>query len=456
MKNKLNLKSDSIFKLLIKYSVPAVLAMMVGAVYNIVDRIFIGQYIGEKALAGVTLVFPIMLTVIGVASMLEAGASSFISRKMGEGDLKSAGKYFANSISLSIVLSLLIALTVYFNLKNIILMLGGDKSIFSYASGYTVVVLIGFIPQVISQVLATTVRVEGKPNLAMFSMIFAAMTNIFLDYVFVARLSMGVEGAAYATIIGQLFGFIILLTFFMRKQSTLYYEIKDFIPAIDKSIQIVTVGVASLVSVLGISISMVFLNIQLLKYGDSSAVTAFGIVNTLYSFFIMPIMGIQQGMQTVLGYNYGASLYKRVKKIMKVSVVFSTSFSILVYSVLQIYPEFFIGMFLSGESSTMGITVKYMRIFLMMLPLLSINFFGIAFYQSMGKGKVALILSILRPLVILTPLIIILPSYYGIMGVWYAAPISDGLAILIVGYGIIRGLTKLDSSSSIRDAQVNI
>lgn len=443
MSKTLDMGKGSILKLLVRYSVPAVLAMLVGAVYNIVDRIFIGQYVGEKALAGVTVDFPLMLAVMAIAAMVEAGSSSLIAIELGKGDKRQAGRLFGNSIGLGIILSGLFVAFLLFNLSGVIDVLGAEGDVAGYAFGYMKVILMGVIVQVMAQILGSAVRVDGFPMLSMIAMVVSAVVNIVLDYVFIYHFKMGVEGAALATIIGQSTGFVILSIHFIRGKSSFEILPKDFIVNIKLSLKAMGIGVSTLVSVSGMSIAMLIMNVQLLKYGDASAVTAIGIINGLYSFFIMPIMGIQQGMQPILGYNYGSGQLKRVFKTLKTALLIAIAYSSLFFMIVQLFPMTFVQMFISKESATADLTVQALRIVVMMLPLLSVNFFGIALYQSIGEGRASFLLSILRQFYLFVPALMILPKMFGLTGVWFAQPIADGLSIAITFWAIISGYKKL-------------
>ncbi len=243
----------------------------------------------------------------------------------------------------------------------------------------------------------------------------------------------GVEGAALATIAGQFVGLVMLSTFYLGGKSVLRLKFKDFIPDPKVFSKIFTIGFATFVSTLGTSISMAFLNRGLGEYGGTAAITAMGAINSLYTLFIMPIMGVQQGMQPIIGYNHGAKQTDRVFKTLKLGILVGVVFSTVVFALLEIFPEAFIAMFLDPASATVATAVMGLRIFIIMLPLLCVNLLGIAFYQSTARGRQSFVLSILRQLVILIPAILIMQELFGLIGVWASVPVADGLAILITG-----------------------
>ncbi|MCH4886528.1 MATE family efflux transporter [Acidaminobacter sp. JC074] len=430
MDNIKKLGQESVVKLLIKYSVPAVIAMLVNAIYNVVDRIFIGQFAGEEALAALTVAFPLMMIIFAFASLIGTGGSALLSISLGQNNLKKSNHVFANTISFGLIVTGITLIGVFLNLDGLLSLFGASAETLGYAKSYMSIIIGGFIFQMLSFILNSSVRTEGKPVLSMFAMMASAVTNIILDYIFIGIFDMGVSGAALATIIGQFSGLSILLSFYLRGKSQLRLNIKDLIPDVKLILEIVSIGFASFVSTMGTSIAMAFMNVSLSSYGGLGAVTAMGAINSLYTFFIMPIMGITQGMQPIIGYNHGAGLKTRVNQTLKYGIGVGMSFSILVFVLLQAFPTTFIGMFLDPSSETIDIAVNGLRIYIAMLPLLSINIMGVSYFQSTAKGKTSMVLGMLRQFVILVPMLLVLPSILGLSGVWLAVPLSDGLAIL--------------------------
>jgi Na+-driven multidrug efflux pump len=265
----------------------------------------------------------------------------------------------------------------------------------------------------------------------MSSMLISAITNIILDYVFIAIFGWGVEGAAYATIIGQFAGFLILSSFYLRGKSSIHLMLKDLMPDWKVMISILSIGFASFVTTLGTSVSMTFINRGLSMYGGVAAITSMGAINSLFTLFIMPIMGLQQGMQPIIGYNHGARLHKRVYETLRKVLFVAIGFSTIVFLALELFPAVFISMFLDPSSETIEVAAKGLRIFIIMLPLLGINLIGVAFFQSIARGTLSIILGVLRQFIILIPTVLLLPQFIGLSGVWAATPIADGIAILV-------------------------
>jgi Na+-driven multidrug efflux pump len=293
------------------------------------------------------------------------------------------------------------------------------------------------------------IRNEGSPLLPMIGMMTSALTNIILDYIFIGLLDMGVQGAALATIIGQFSGFCILMSFYIRKKSIVKVTFKDFIPDPRITGRIIVIGFSTFLGTMGTSFSMTFLNRGLNIYGGLAAITAMGEINSLYTFFIMPVMGIQQGIQPIMGYNHGAKQKGRVLETLKLGIIGTVIFSTIVFLFLYIFPEVAISLFLSEGSATIPVAVEGLRYFILMLPVLSINMLAIAYFQSSARGKTSMFLGLLRQFIFLIPLVLILPRLLGLTGVWIATPIADGLAVvvsLIVLFIDVRRNKREDSS----------
>ncbi|WP_105614244.1 MATE family efflux transporter [Vallitalea okinawensis] len=431
MSNTTKLGQESITKLLLQFSIPAVIANMVNAIYNIVDRIFIGNYAGENALAGLTIAFPLMILIFAFASLVGIGGAALISIKLGENDNRKANHIFGNTLSIAVILGLSITVIGYLSMEGLLRLLGADLVTLPYALNYMNIILGGIIFQLISFALASAARTEGRPKLSMLAMMTSALTNIALDYIFIRIMGWGVKGAALGTIIGQFVGLMLLVGYYVKGKSVLKIIKKDLVPEIKVVKAIVSIGASSFITPIGSSIAMMLLNVSLVNYGGNAAITAMGGINSLYSMFIMPVMGIQQGMQPIIGYNHGANLKNRVKKTLIVGVSMAVAFSSVVFILLEGFPTLFMQLFIAPESLTMPIATKGLRLFILMLPLLSINLLGTAYFQSIAQVKKALFLGAARQFIFLIPVVLSLPKVLGLTGVWLSTPIADGLAVLV-------------------------
>ncbi len=420
-----------ISKLLIQFSIPAVVAMLVNAIYNIVDRIFVGKFAGEDALAGLTISFPIMMIIFAFAGLVGIGSAAMMSIQYGRKDYRSVSHVFGNMLSLGTIITGITLFVIFINLQKILVLFGATSEILPYAISYMEIILMGFIFQMLSFSLNGAVRAEGRPLLSMIAMILAAVANTILDYVFIAIFRWGVEGAAIATILGQFLGLVILASYYLSGKSSLHLKARDLIPDLNVVKGILSIGFASFVTTLGTSVAMIFLNRGLSEYGGVAAITSMGAINSLYTLFIMPIIGLQQGMQPIIGYNYGARFTKRVYATLKLGLLIAISFSTILFLSLELFPVAFIGFFLDPDSPTIAVATKGLRIFIIMLPLVSINILGVGFFQSIAKGSKSIALGLLRQFILLVPIVLILPKFFGLTGVWVATPVADGLAILV-------------------------
>jgi putative MATE family efflux protein len=431
------LGTKSIGKLLAQYSIPSVIAMIVNAIYNVVDRIFIGQFAGEEALAGLTIAFPVMMLLFAFASLVGAGGAALLSINLGKKDINKTSNVFGNMLSVGAIITLITVVTMYLNLNTVLTIFGANDSVMVFAVDYMRIILSGFIFQMISFNLSSAVRAENQPILSMIAMLASAITNIILDYIFIVIFDWGVKGAALATISGQFLGLIIVLTFYLRGKSILKIKLKYFIPKWSIYSQIIAIGFSTFISTIGVSVAMSFLNKGLVEYGGTAAITSMGAINSLYTLFIMPIMGIQQGLQPIIGYNHGSKQNDRVYQTLRLGIMIGVIFSTVVFILLEAFPVTFISMFLDPNSPTIPIAVTGLRIYVLMLPLLCINLFGVAFYQSTARSKQALLLGLLRQFILLIPIVLVMQNAFGLIGVWASAPIADGLSILITLIALI-------------------
>lgn len=433
-----DLGTKSIGRLLAQYSIPSVIAMLVGALYNVIDRIFIGSTVGESALAGLTVVFPIMMILFAFVSLISTGGSSLLAIKLGEGDKQGADHVFGNTISFGVIVNMISLGVIFFNIEGFLSLFGANADVFAYAADYLRIILLGFIFQMMSFIFMNFVRTEGQPILSMIAMIVSTVMNIALDYVFIVVLKMGVQGAALATIIGQFFGFAILISFYLRGKSQLKFQAKDIIPDFKIVREILSIGFSSCISVLGTSVTMVVINRLLGSYGGTAAITSMGAINSLFSFILMPLMGITQGIQPIIGFNHGAKQTDRARKTLLYGIISGSVFSFIIFSIMMMNATTFVGIFLVEGSPTIPIAANGLRIYIAMLPLLSINLMGVGYFQSTAKGRMAMILGMLRQFIILMPLLMFLPPLLGLNGIWLSVAIADGVSILIVGIAILR------------------
>lgn len=429
-------------KLLISYSLPAIIAMIVNSIYNIVDRIFISNYVGEDALAGLVIAFPVMLSIFAFAGLIGIGGAALVSIKLGEQNHEDANELFGNMLSLSILFAFVVGIFVLFNLNSILVLLGASGAVTSYAKDYMKIIICFYVFQITSFVLNSVVRSEGRPKLSMIAMLTSTVTNIILDYIFIAIFKWGVQGAAIATIIGQFSGFLILALHFLRGKSELKIHFHHLRLKITNVKNIFILGFATYIATIGQSIGLIFLNRGLSYYGGDASVTAMGAINSIATFMSMPIFGLRQGVQPIMGYNFGAKKIERVYETLKKSLIVSVGFLTVSTLCVELFPTIFLSPFIRHSSNTMPIAITGLRYAILLMPVFSITIIGITYFQSINQGKISIVLSMLRKFILFIPCSIILPKLFGLTGVWLIIPVSDLLTVLIIGGALIRNVSK--------------
>ncbi|WP_100065216.1 MATE family efflux transporter [Miniphocaeibacter massiliensis] len=446
------LGTESIKKLLLKFSIPAIIGMLVNALYNVVDKIFLGQ-VSSLAIGGVHLTYPLSLIIMAFAMLIGMGGNSLSSIRLGQKRKKEAEKILGNSFILLIAISLTLAFIVYFFLKDILFLLGGTKVLMPYATDYMKIISLGIPFQMMGFGLNYFIRGEGSPTVAMGTMVIGAVTNIILDYFFVIVFNWGVKGAALATIIGQLLSFSWVMLFFFTKKSSLRITKENIKLKFETVREIISLGLAPFGMQLAASLVITIFNLQLVKFGDDNAISAMGIVQSISTIAFMPVFGINQGSQPILGFNYGAENYDRVKKTLKYAIIVATIYITICYSVIMLAPEFLIKLFVTNSSdmnTIMPTTVEGLRISSLVLPILGFQILSSNYFQSTGKPLIGIILSLSRQLIVLLPVLLILPKFFGLFGVWLAYPVSDFLSFLLTAFFIHSDIKNLN-----RDIEIN-
>lgn len=446
------LEEKSVGRLLLSYSIPAVIAMVVNAIYNVVDRIFIGKFVGEEALAGIAVIFPVMVLIFSFATLIGVGGSTLLSINLGKKDIESAKKDFGVSISYGVILIVVVLVLISIFKVPILNGLGATDDVIEYSLSYLTIILYGGIFQLLSFIFNNSTRAEGRAFISMGSMITAALTNIVLDYVFIVIFNMGVEGAAIATIIGQFVGFLILVSYYLSGKSILKLKLKDYIPNFQIIKKINAIGFASFILNAGGSIAIIFMNIKFREFGGTSAITAIAAIGSFNTLVTMPIMGVRQGAQPIMGYNYGAKRMDRVYETLKIAIIATTIFTTIAFILVEIAPKFVISFFIDPNSNTAILAEEGLRIFMIALPILSINIIGVAFFQSTGRSSISIFLGAFRQIFIIIPLIFMLPIFFSLNGVFLASPLADIIAT-VVTFILIMKEYKKDKKNGLLEIQ---
>ena len=441
------LGTASIRSLLLKYAMPGIIAMTAMSLYNMVDSIFIGHGVGAMALSGLTVAKPFMDICAAFGTLVGVGASSLVAIKLGEKDYRSANDVLANVILLNVLLGALVMVVGLFFLDPILYAFGASDTTIVYAREYMEIILLGNILTHIYYGLNSMLRSIGHPRISMYATILAVVINIILDPIFIFVLDMGVRGAALATIISQLVSVIIELIIFLNPKEVIYFHRGIWRLKRDITMRALGIGMAPFLMHMAACFVVIVLNNQLKRYGGDMAIATFGMTNRFMFFFAMIVMGIQQGMQPIVGYNYGANLYPRMLRAFKLSVYCATCVMGVLWLLGVIYPEGFIRLFTHDElliaQSIIPARIMLCVMFAIGFPMITGNF-----YTSIGMARKAIFLSLTRQVLFLIPLIISLPYLFNslgwepIWGVWWALPISDSLSVITAAIVINRDMRK--------------
>ena len=441
------LGTASIRSLLFKYATPGIIAMTAMSLYNMVDSIFIGHGVGAMALSGLTVAKPFMDICAAFGTLVGVGASSLVAIKLGEKDYRSANDILANVIILNVLLGALVMAVGLFWLDPILYAFGASDATISYAREYMEIILAGNILTHIYYGLNSMLRSVGHPRISMYATILAVSLNVILDPIFIFVLDMGARGAALATIISQLVSVVIELIIFLNPKEVIHFHRGIWRLKRDITMRALGIGTAPFLMHMAACFVVIVLNNQLKRYGGDLAIATFGMTNRFMFFFAMIVMGIQQGMQPIVGYNYGANLHVRMVRAYKLSVYCATCVMGVLWLFGVIWPEGFIRLFTHDElliaQSIVPARIMLCVMFAIGFPMITGNF-----YTSIGMARKAIFLSLTRQVLFLIPLIISLPYLFNslgwepIWGVWWALPISDSLSVITAAIVINRDMRK--------------
>ena len=443
MSNQKHLGDAPIGKLLLQYSIPAIIGMVVNALYNIVDRMFIGNIpdIGSLAITGVGITMPIMTIVLAFGMLIGIGTTANISLNLGKGNRTTAEKLLGNAFTLSIIVGLAIAITGTIFANPILNLFGASENTLFYAKEYIGIILLGCTFNILSFALNSTVRADGNPKMSSITMVIGCGANIILDYLFIFVLNLGVKGAALATIISQAITFFIILYYYTAGNSNLKLKIENF--KLKKHLVTFAIGIAPFATQIANSLVQVIANNALKTYGSDLAIGAMTVISSLNIIFMMPIFGINQGCQPIIGFNYGAKKYERAKEAFKYATIAACVICIIGFISIQCFPTQIISLF-NNDPELTTLAIKGIRIYLLMMPVVGINIVATSYYQSIGKAKISMFVSLLRQVILLIPFTIILPKFIGLDGVWAAGACADSLSVIITLILLKKEFKQLD------------
>ena len=428
--------TEPIGRLIVKFAVPSVIALLVNSLYNIVDQIFIGWGVGYLGNGATNIVFPITIIALALSMMIGNGGAAYLSLKMGEGEVETAKKGVGNAVTLVTIVSILLAVIFLIWIDPILTLFGATDVLRPFALEYGFIIGAGLPFMMISAAINSMIRADGSPKYAMLSMVIGAIINVILDPVFIFVFQMGVKGAAIATIIGQVASFVVSVLYMPHFKSVQLNK-SSFAPCAKVSVNIVIFGLSSFITQFAITIVMALTNNLLAKYGAQSVygaeipLTATGIVMKVNQIMIAILLGIATGTQPIIGYNYGAKSYHRVKKALEISLIASEIVSVAAFLIFQFAPMSVVSLLGSEEGLYNEFAVKAFRIFLMLCPLTGFQTIAAVYLQAVGKPVKSAILSLARQIIFFVPTALILPIFLGVEGVLWTGPVADGLAFLL-------------------------
>lgn len=440
-KTTLELGTRPVGRLLMQYAIPAIIAMTASSLYNIVDSIFIGQGVGALAISGLAITFPLMNLSAAFGTAIGVGASTCISVKLGQKDYKTAERILGNTVVLNTITGLAFGIITLLFLDPILLFFGASGQTLPYARDYMVIILAGNMFTHHYFGLNAVLRAASKPKEAMYATIFTVAVNSILDPLFIWVLGLGISGAAYATILSQIMALTWQVKLFSNKREMLHFQKGTYRLKGDIVRNIIGIGISPFAMNACACLVVIFINNALARHGGDMAVGAYGIVNKVAFIFVMIVMGINQGMQPIAGYNYGALQFGRMMKVVKYSMISATVITTTGFLIAQFAPYQCARLF-TTDKELIEISVKGLRITMMAFPIVGFQMVATNFFQSIGKAKISIFLSLSRQMLVLLPLLAILSSVFKTDGVWMSMPISDTVASVIAGVMMILYMRK--------------
>lgn len=452
MEHENPLGTEKISKLLVRFSIPAIVGMMVNALYNIVDRIFIGNApdIGSNGLGGITIGFPLMLITLAFGVLFGIGGATLFSIRLGQKRKQDAEKVLGNAFVLLILSGTIYTIFGLVFLEPLLIMFGASATILPYSMEYMRIIFLGTVFQLLSMGMNHFIRADGSPKIAMYTMFLGAGTNILLDPLFIYGFKMGMGGAAWATIIAQGISATWVVLYFFGKRSRIKLKVRNFVLSQAIVIKIMSLGLPGFLLQLAGSLLNTLLNRNLFLYGGDIAVSGMGVINSIQTLMIMPIIGLNQGVQPLVSFNFGAEKYERVKQAIKLAMIAATLIVTIGFIITRLFPRQLISMFnRDPEMLAFGNMAVYS--WFLMLPVVGFQIIGANFFQAIGRSKTAMFLTLTRQIIILIPAVLIFPQYWGIEGLLYAAPFADVLSTLLTGtffFMVLKDLTRLHHKSN--------
>ncbi len=435
------LGTENVGKLLMRYAIPAIIAMTASSLYNITDSVFIGHGVGALAISGLALTFPLMNLAAAFGSLVGMGAATLMSVRLGQKDYDTANKILGNVFILNIILGLTYTVVVLLFLDPILYFFGASAATLPYAHQYMRVILLGNVVTHMYMGLNAMLRSTGRPQKAMYATLWSVLINFVLNPLFIFVFKWGIQGSALATVISQTVMLAWQINIFSDKSHFIHLKKGTFKLQRKIVVDSLSIGLSPFLMNAASCLIVVIINQGLIRYGGDLAVGAYGIVNRVVFLFAMIVMGFNQGMQPIAGYNYGAGQYERVTEVLKKTILMATGTMVLGFVVGELFPHGVAAIFTTDES-LINIAVEGLRIVVIFFPIVAFQMVTTNFFQSIGMAGKAIFLSLTRQLLFLLPCLIILPQIFGVRGVWYSMPSADLAASMVSGFMLFSQFRK--------------
>ena len=437
----LELGTKPVGKLLMQYAIPAIIAMTASSLYNMVDSIFIGQGVGAMAISGLAITFPFMNLSAAFGAAIGVGASTLMSVKLGQKDYRTAENILGNTITLNIIIGVTFGAICLMFLDPILRFFGASDQTIVYARDYMEIILLGNAITHLYFGMNSVLRSASKPRHAMYATMFTVVLNTILDPLFIWTFGLGIRGAAYATVLSQFVALIWQFWIFSNPKELIRLKRGIYSLRGDLVKNIIGIGISPFSMNVCACMVVIFINNQLVRFGGDMSVGAFGIANRIVFIFVMFVMGINQGMQPIAGYNYGAQKLDRMMQVVKLSIIAATVIMILGWFLAMLAPRQCVSLF-TTDQHLIDTTVHGMRRMMLMLPIVGYQMVITNFFQCIGKVKISIFLSLSRQLLFLLPALALLPIWFGLDGVWLAQPVSDFIASVVTAWIMIVYMHK--------------
>lgn len=438
----LELGTKPVGRLLWQYAAPAIVAMTASSLYNIIDRAFIGQIVGADAIAGLGITFPFMNLSAAFGAAVGVGASTCISVKLGQKDYKTAEELLGNTVTLNLIVGFLFMVVCMLFLDPILRFFGASEVTLPYAREFMEVILLGNMITHMYFGMNAVLRAAGKPRHAMYATLFTVACNIVLVITFVWLFRWGIRGAAMATITSQTLALCWQLWIFSDKEEIIHLKSGIYKLKVVLVRNIIAIGISPFLMNVAACIIVIFMNNQLVRYGGDMDVASYSISNSIAMMFVMFVMGVNQGMQPIAGYNYGAENYDRLMKVLNISMMAATAIMLTGWLIAMFLPYYCARIF-TTDQSLIELSIFAIRVNMLVFPVIGFQMVITNFFQCIGKVQTAIFLSLSRQLLLLLPLLVVLPLIWGIDGVWAALPASDATAALMAAVVMISYMSKL-------------